>query len=134
LLKLAFIHRRDNDVGGFVHFSKRRFEMDGALLDQISGKQYELPVFENEMVGIESAGPCIRVTFKWMKGSWWEPRHPFPPSRDDLPKQGNWDWRVETTSEDETCAIFIRGDKEHRLILCCTDPTASPKPIEVTWQ
>jgi len=30
--------------------------VDGAILDQLTGKQYDLPVFENDLVRVESAG------------------------------------------------------------------------------
>jgi len=57
--------------------------VDGAILDQLTGKQYDLPVFENDLVRVESAGRVIRVGIKdrGMAFSWWEPTHPFSGNR-----------------------------------------------------
>lgn len=109
--------------------------MDGAFIDQIDGKHYDLLVFENEMVRIESCGRVIRVGIKkdGIPFSWWEPTHPFK-GNFDLPQQNGWDFRVETPNNEETRAIFTRGDKKHILTLICTNPNVKPKPIKVCWE
>ena len=109
--------------------------MDGAILDQLDGKHYDLPVFENDLVRVESAGRVIRVGIKQNGAvfSWWEPFHPFYGNR-ELPQQRGWGFRVETPNENETRAIFSRGDERHVLSLTCTNPSANPKPIEVKWE
>jgi hypothetical protein len=113
--------------------------MDGSVLDAISGKHYDLETFENELVKVESAGPCIRVGIKNGTGtpfSWWEPRYPFaaPPPGVSWPKQNGWEFTVEAPTQEETRAIFSRGDERHVLTLRVTNPTAHPKPIEVSWE
>jgi hypothetical protein len=109
--------------------------MEGAILNQLDGKHYDLPVFENDLVKVESAGRVIRVGIKenGVAFSWWEPTHPFSGNR-ELPQQRGWDFRVETLSENETRAIFSKGDKRHVLLLTCTNPSANPKPIKVKWE
>jgi len=108
--------------------------VDGAILDQLTGKQYDLPVFENDLVRVESAGRVIRVGIKdrGMAFSWWEPTHPFSGNR-SLPQQRGWDFQVETPNENETRAIFSKGSVRHVLTLTCTNPNVKPKTIEVKW-
>lgn len=109
--------------------------MDGAILDQLDGKHYDLPVFENDLVRVESAGRVIRVGIKdhGTAFSWWEPTHPFSGSR-SLPQQRGWDFQVETPNENETRAIFSKRGVSHVLTLTCTNPNVKPKPIEVKWE
>lgn len=113
--------------------------MDGSLLDAAYGKHYVLETFENDLVKVESAGPCIRVGIKNSAGmpfSWWEPRYPFTPLPQDLgwPKQNGWEFTIETPTQEETRAIFVRGGERYVLTLRITDPTAHPKPVEVNWE
>ena len=112
--------------------------MDGQMIDAIKGKYYDLETLENDLVKVESAGPCIRVGIKNKGGevfSWWEPRHPFlAPPPGSLPKQGEWDFAVEVLSTDEVRATFIRGEEQHVLILVVTSPISEPKPVDVSWE
>jgi len=113
--------------------------MDGIILDGLLGKQYEFAPFENEMVKVEAAGPRISVGFKNNAGtpySWWEPTYPFtqPPPTLKLPPVNGWDFSVETSSPELTRAILQKGDQRHVLTLRVTDPNATPKPVEVTWE
>ena len=112
--------------------------MDGAVLDAIMGKSYDLPVFENELVKVESAGRCIRVGFKrnGVAFSWWEPTHPFyvMPEQKSLGKQNGWDVEIETRVTNVTKALFFKGGERHVLTLTCTSPEKTPKPIEVKWE
>lgn len=111
--------------------------MDGSTIDALQGKLYNLETLDNDLVIVESAGPCIRVGIKNADGvafSWWEPRYPFTPPPQALPKQGKWEWEVEAPTSEETRAIFTCGEKRHMLTLIVTDPTANPKPVEVKWE
>jgi len=109
--------------------------VDGALLDQLTGKQYDLSVFENDLVRVESAGRVIRVGIKdqGITFSWWELTHPFSGNR-SLPQQRGWDFQVKTLNENEIMAIFSKGGVKHFLTLTCTNPNVKPKPIEVKWE
>lgn len=111
--------------------------MDGSVLDALTGKHYDLETFENERVKVESAGRCIRVGIKNSAGalfSWWEPTYPFTPPPRKLPKQDEWDFDVEAPTSEVTRAIFTRGNERHVLTLTVTDPSANPKPVQVTWE
>lgn len=113
--------------------------MDGSVLDAIYGKHYDLETFENELVKVEPAGLCIRVGIKNSAGmpfSWWELRYPFmpPPLGVSWPKQNGWEFTVEAPTQEETRAVFSCGDERHILTLRVTDPTAHPKPVEVSWE
>lgn len=110
--------------------------MDGSVLDALQGKHYDLDTFENEVIKVESAGSVIRVAIKNDAGqlfSWWEPTHPFAAGRDNLPKQGKWSFCTETPNENETHAVFTNGSERHVLCLRVTDPSMTPKPVEVSW-
>jgi hypothetical protein len=108
--------------------------MDGKFLDQMYGKHYDLPVFENDLVRVESVGRCIRVGIKdcGVVFSWWEPRYPFFGNQ-KLPDQRGWAFRVITPSENKTMAFFSKDGINHCLTLICTDPGKHPMPIEVKW-
>src|SRR5689334_6531595 len=111
--------------------------MDGYLIDEMCGKEYNLQTFENFLVKVESAGDCIRVGIKDKNGkifSWLEPRYPFQIRTKEMPKQDEWELTVETQSHESTSAIFTRGTDRHVLTLTVTDPTATPKPVTVTWE
>lgn len=113
--------------------------MDGSIIDHIQGKRYDLKTFENEIVKVESAGRCIRIGIKNDSGvpfSWFEPTHPFYPTPSDIswPSQNGWLYKEETPSEDVYKGIFEREDNRHILTLRVTDPSANPKPVEVTWE
>lgn len=112
--------------------------MDGSVLDAISGKHYDLETFENNLVRVESAGPCIRVGIKDADGaffSWWEPGYPFsaPVSGISWPEQDGWQFTVEAPTQEEARAIFTRGSERHVLTLRVTDSTVHPKPVEVIF-
>lgn len=84
--------------------------MDGAVLDALNGKHYELETLDNDLVRVESAGRVIRVGIKDETGtpfSWWEPTHPFTePPQDPMPDQRGWGFRVEKLSDEVTRATF----------------------------
>ncbi len=106
-------------------------------LDALTGKQYDLQTFDNHLVHVQSAGRCMRVGIKDSKGtvfSTWEPTHPFPIESIVLPKQGEWDFALETSTTDITRAIFTRGSERHVLTLTVTNPQAHPKPVKVEWE
>lgn len=118
---------------------KRKRHMNSGLIDFISGKQYDLETLENDLVRVESSGRCIRVGIKDSAGnpsSWWEPAYPFsaPPPGVSWPKQNGWHFSVEAPTPEQTMGIFERNGERHVLTLRVTDPTASPKPVEVTWE
>lgn len=113
--------------------------MDGKDLDALFGKYYDFQPFENEVVKVESAGPCIRVGIKDRKGvpfSWWEPRFPFSPPPPDVrwPSQNGWDFTVEVQDSYEARGIFCRNTERHVLTLRIIDPAANPQPVSVDWE
>lgn len=106
-------------------------------LDALYGKHYEFDPLENKLVKVESGGDHIRVGIKNDEGalfSWWEPTHPFAPPPFDMPKQGDWDFKVEAHSTEVTRAVFRRGEEVHTLTITVTDPNASPKPVSIEWE
>lgn len=113
--------------------------MDESVLDEIFGKHYKLETLNNDVVRVESAGNNIRVGIKDARGgpnSWWELTYPFapPPAGVSWPKQNGWTFTVEAPSPEVAIGIFEREGERHVLTICVTDPYATPKPVELTWE
>lgn len=112
--------------------------MDGAVLDALTGKHYQLETLENDVVRVESAGSCIRIGIKNRGGqafSWIEPGYPFqpPPPGYERMRQGEWDVSMLHVSDCEMHLEFEQPGRKHLLALRVTDPSVKPMPVEVTW-
>jgi hypothetical protein len=111
--------------------------MDGPQLDALQGKHYVLPVLDNDVVRVQAAGKCIRVGIKNREGieaKWFDLAHPFLPAPPNLALQEGWKCTFDIANDRDMRITFQKSERKHVLGLRITDPSVSPKPVEVSWE
>lgn len=111
--------------------------MDGKQLDALQGVHYVLSPVDNDVVRVQAAGACIRVGIKNREGieaKWFDLAHPFLPAPPNLALQEGWKCTFDVANDRDIRIAFTKGERKHLLGLRITNPSASPKPVEVSWE